>query len=562
MEKIQELLKNKTVLYSAIGATILIVVFLIVGIVMMSKPKDKSQTYEKVIDTPFELFTTDNPGKAIEVQALLARENIVAKRKAEGSKTTLSLEKYTPSQRDQALLTIVSSGLMDQYVGLEIFDKGDFTSTKEDKKIRLARAINGELSRLIRKIDPIENASVFISIPEQTMFSQDKKPITATVQIVIPSGTKLETNKIRAIKNLLLGSVSGLIAENISITDTNGNVYNSIANSSDDQLAKLQEQDQYMQAKVASQLDRLVGKGNYVVTVSTFLRQVPKETTKIEYDPNSKIALTEQTFSEGLGDRTQDSNAGLNAVSVYLPNGLPASGSDSSQNRNYTRTARETQYGISKSQTTEYSKTGSVEEISIAVTIESSAMPSNMTLDELKAQVARSASPKVSIDNVSIAFSDSIEPYLAGDKPVNLPKPDESGNPWWLTIALVIILLTAGYTYLSKKLKEKAEKQQEEVDALRKKTADQEKQLNDVNLKASQLIEKQQQMAQGLMEQQALSQQFVQQISNQQQAPAIPQQPQQAVNELEDVLDDVRSDLSVADVDELGDQVKSWLERS
>ncbi len=562
MEKIQELLKNKTVLYSAIGATILIVVFLIVGIVMMSKPKDKSQTYEKVIDTPFVLFTTDNAGKAIEVQALLARQNIVATRKAEGSKTTLMLEKYTPSQRDQALLTIVSSGLMDQYVGLEIFDKGDFTSTKEDKKIRLARAINGELSRLIRKIDPIENASVFISIPEQTMFSQDKKPITATVQIVIPSGTKLEANKIRAIKNLLLGSVSGLIAENISITDTNGNVYNSIANSSDDQLAKLQEQDQYMQAKVASQLDRLVGKGNYVVTVSTFLRQVPKETTKIEYDPNSKIALTEQTFSEGLGDRTQDSNAGLNAVSVYLPNGLPASGSDSSQNRNYTRTARETQYGISKSQTTEYSKTGSVEEISIAVTIESSAMPSNMTLDELKAQVARSASPKVSIDNVSIAFSDSIEPYLAGDKPVNLPKPDESGNPWWLTIALVIILLTAGYTYLSKKLKEKAEKQQEEVDALRKKTADQEKQLNDVNLKASQLIEKQQQMAQGLMEQQALSQQFVQQISNQQQAPAIPQQPQQAVNELEDVLDDVRSDLSVADVDELGDQVKSWLERS
>ena len=562
MEKIQELLKNKTVLYSAIGATILIVVFLIVGIVMMSKPKDKSQTYEKVIDTPFVLFTTDNAGKAIEVQALLARQNIVATRKAEGSKTTLMLEKYTPSQRDQALLTIVSSGLMDQYVGLEIFDKGDFTSTKEDKKIRLARAINGELSRLIRKIDPIENASVFISIPEQTMFSQYKKPITATVQIVIPSGTKLEANKIRAIKNLLLGSVSGLIAENISITDTNGNVYNSIANSSDDQLAKLQEQDQYMQAKVASQLDRLVGKGNYVVTVSTFLRQVPKETTKIEYDPNSKIALTEQTFSEGLGDRTQDSNAGLNAVSVYLPNGLPASGSDSSQNRNYTRTARETQYGISKSQTTEYSKTGSVEEISIAVTIESSAMPSNMTLDELKAQVARSASPKVSIDNVSIAFSDSIEPYLAGDKPVNLPKPDESGNPWWLTIALVIILLTAGYTYLSKKLKEKAEKQQEEVDALRKKTADQEKQLNDVNLKASQLIEKQQQMAQGLMEQQALSQQFVQQISNQQQAPAIPQQPQQAVNELEDVLDDVRSDLSVADVDELGDQVKSWLERS
>lgn len=68
-------------------------------------------------------------------------------------------------------MAIVQSGLMDQNVGLEVFDKGDFTSTKEDKKIRLTRAINGELSRLIKRIDGVENASVFISIPEQTMFT-------------------------------------------------------------------------------------------------------------------------------------------------------------------------------------------------------------------------------------------------------------------------------------------------------------------------------------------------------------------------------------------------------
>ena len=282
MEKLQELLKNKNVLYAAIGVAVLILVIIIVVVIMaVSKPKDNSQTYEKTIEEPFILFTTDNVGKAIEVQALLAREGIVADRTAEGSKTTLSLKKYKPSERDRALLTIVSSGLMDQYVGLEIFDKGDFTSTKEDKRIRLVRAINGELSRLIRKIDPIENASVFVSIPEQTMFSSDKKPVTATVQICIPSGTKLERTKVKAIENLLLGSVSGLLAENISITDTNGNVYNSIINSVDDQLSKLQESDQYMQSKVASQLDRLIGKGNYVVTVSTFLRQVPVEKTSI-----------------------------------------------------------------------------------------------------------------------------------------------------------------------------------------------------------------------------------------------------------------------------------------
>lgn len=561
MEKIQELLKNKTVMYAAIGI-VAVLLFLIIGMVIYfgTKPKDNAQTYEKVINEPFVLFTTDNPGKAIEVQALLARENIVATRKAEGSKTTLSLEKYTPSQRDQALLTIVSSGLMDQYVGLEIFDKGDFTSTKDDKRIRLVRAINGELSRLIRKIKPIENASVFISIPEQTMFQSDKKPITATVQIVIPSGTKLERTKVKAIENLLLGSVAGLTAENIAITDTNGNVYNSIINAADDQLAKLQENDQYMQSKVASQLDKLIGKGNYVVTVSTFLRQVPQEKTTISYDPSSRIPITEQTFSEGLGDQTRDSNAGLNAVSVYLPNGLPAAGSDSSQNRSYSRTAREVNYGVGKIHTSEFSAKGTVEDISIAVTLDSSAMPANVTLDELKELIARAASPKVKAENVTIAYSDAIDPYLASDKPVNLPKPDESGNPWWLTVALVVLGLIFGFLLVSKKLKKKAEEQQQEVDALRQKSAEQEKQLREVNLKASQLIEKQAQFAQGLMEQQALSQQVAAQITNQQNAAPAPQL--QTNENLQDVLDDVRADIIQNDSDELVEQVKSWIEKA
>lgn len=561
MEKIQELLKNKTVMYAAIGV-VAVLLFLIIGMVIYfgTKPKDNAQTYEKVINEPFVLFTTDNPGKAIEVQALLARENIVATRKAEGSKTTLSLEKYTPSQRDQALLTIVSSGLMDQYVGLEIFDKGDFTSTKDDKRIRLVRAINGELSRLIRKIKPIENASVFISIPEQTMFQSDKKPITATVQIVIPSGTKLERTKVKAIENLLLGCVAGLTAENIAITDTNGNVYNSIINAADDQLAKLQENDQYMQSKVASQLDKLIGKGNYVVTVSTFLRQVPQEKTTISYDPSSRIPITEQTFSEGLGDQTRDSNAGLNAVSVYLPNGLPAAGSDSSQNRSYSRTAREVNYGVGKIHTSEFSAKGTVEDISIAVTLDSSAMPANVTLDELKELIARAASPKVKAENVTIAYSDAIDPYLASDKPVNLPKPDESGNPWWLTVALVVLGLIFGFLLVSKKLKKKAEEQQQEVDALRQKSAEQEKQLREVNLKASQLIEKQAQFAQGLMEQQALSQQVAAQITNQQNAAPAPQL--QTNENLQDVLDDVRADIIQNDSDELVEQVKSWIEKA
>ena len=95
-----------------------------------------------------------------------------------------------------------------------------------------------------------------------------------------------------------------------------------------------------MQEKVQTQLNRLIGAGKFVVTVSTFLKQAPVEKFTIEYDPTKKTAINEQTFSEGLGDHTQDVNKNTNAVSVYLPNGLPSGSSDSSQNRNYSRTAK------------------------------------------------------------------------------------------------------------------------------------------------------------------------------------------------------------------------------
>ncbi len=556
----QELLKNKKLVIAiAAGLVVILAAFISLGIVAASKKNEATPKVvsEKVIKEPLDLLTTDNIGKAIEIQALLAREGITVERKLDGTKSTLFLRNYKMSERDRALLAIVQSGLMDQNMGLEIFDKGDFTSTKEDKRIRLARAVNGELSRLIRRIDPIESASVFISIPEQSLFTESQKPITATVQITIPSGDKLDQQKVKAIRNLILGSVSGITADHITISDTNGNVYSTIVDADDDALAKLEENDRYMQKKVQAQLDKLVGKGNYVATVSTFLVQAPIEKSSLIYDPEKKTSVSEQSFAEGLGDQTKEANKGINAVSVYLPNGLPGGGSDSAQDRSYSRTARETQYGVSKTQINEYIKPGVIEEISVAVTLDQSALPPTISIEELKELLAKAASPKALPENVSIAFSDSTEPFLASDKPVSLPKPDETGNPWWIVVALFVVGLTGGLVFISNKVKLAQKKQKEELEKLEQKAQEQEKQLRDVNLKAAELIERQSQLAQGLIEQQN----YVQSIPQQMQAQQMPQQPQQfnqddyneTVNELSSNLEDLESDEAI-------EHLKSWIE--
>ena len=548
-----KLLENKPLLYGIIGAVVLVLAIIIIAISVAASNggggEGKTDLGGEPLKANVDLLTTDNVGKALEIQALLAKQGITVERQLDGTKSKLVLnknncstltKKCTVTDRDNAIITIVQSGLVDQNVGLEIFDKGDFTSTKEDKRIRLARAMNGELARLIKQIKPIQNATVIISIPENSTMFDAEKPKTATVQIVMPVGEKLDQLKVKAITNLLLGSVSGLTAENIAITDTNGNVYHSVMNAEDEMLQRLEENDKYMQQKISKQLDRLVGPGNYVATVSTFLRQAPIEKFSIEYDPNKKASVSEQSFSEGLGDKTQDQSRGINAVSTYLPNGLPTGGSDSSQNRSYSRQATETQYGVTKTQTNEYIKPGVIEDISIAVTLDRNNLPSDTTIEELKELIARSASPKVTANNVSIAFTNSNDPYLTPEKQQNLPKVDESGNPWWLALLLSGLGLVIIFKAISSKVKRIREENEVEVEALRQKALEQERQLNDINSRASQLTQRQSELAQDL-------------INSQQQRVQLPQFDE---NLLIDSLDSISNEIT----EDAADNIRSWIE--
>lgn len=547
--------ENKPLLYGLIGGAVLVIavilMFIIIGASSGNNNGAKTVGSEP-LKSNVELLTTDNIGKALEIQAMLAKQGIVAERQLDGTKSKLILNskncsnltsKCTVNDRDKAIIAIVQSGLVDQNVGLEIFDKGDFTSTKEDKRIRLARAMNGELSRLIKQIPPIQSATVFISIPENNSMFDEQKPQTATVQLVMPIGEKLDQSKVKAITNLLLGSVTGLKAENIAITDTNGNTYHSVMDAEDEMLQKLEENDKYMQQKISKQLDRLVGPGNYVATVSTFLRQSPVEKFTIDYDPQRKTAVTEQSFSEGLGDKTSDQSRGINAVSTYLPNGLPTGGTDSSQDRNYSRTATETQYGVTKTQTNEYMKPGVVEEISIAVTLDRNSIPADTTMEEMKELIARAASPKVTAANVSIAFSNSNDPYMSPDKQQNLPKVDETGNPWWLALLITAIGIIITFKAVTSKVRQIKEENEIEVEALRQKALEQEQQLNDINSRASQLTQRQSELAQDL-------------INQRQNQGAIPQYAQFDPSVLDDSLDALSNELN----EDAAERIKSWIE--
>lgn len=535
----QNLLQNKAV----VG--ILIAIFVAaIGFVIFYSMRGKTviAPSEEKLGTQTDLLKTDDMGKALEIQALMARQGINVRREMDGPNNILFLDKNAKqSDRDRAFIAIVQSGLMDRNIGLEIFDKGDFTSSKEDKRIRLARAINGELSRLIKRIPPVIDASVFVTIPEPTVFTAFQKPMSATVQVTLPLGAKLDKDKERAIINLLIGSIQGLDAKNIALTDTNGNVYNSLIDPGEDMITLLEENDQYMKKKIMVQLDRLLGAGKYVVTVSTFLRQAPEQTEKLIFNPEDSSVETKQVFNEDLGDNESEKRIMSGAVSSFIPGGLPG-GPQSSSNRQYKRSAEETKFGLGKTQITETKMPGMLEEISIAVTLDENALPNGMTSEDFQLLVAKAASPKVDPQNVKLAFSKPQTAKIAPDTAVEVPKPEESGNPWYAAAAALGIIIIVVFILIWNAVTASSRKQQKQISQLQDIASNQEKQLRATQNQAAQIHQYQEELSRSITDIQA-------------RPAAIPTKDiSGTLAELRDALDESFDETEVAH------QLRSWIE--
>ena len=551
--QIQALLANKRLL-AIIGGVLALLLALSVFF-MMQGGGAKSQTPAdaELLKEQRVLAKVTSLGRAIEIQALLARQGIhVNYDDTEGdTKIKISFdEKAHLKDRDKALITLVQSGLMDNNVGLESFDKGDLTASREEKRIKLVRAQQGELARLIKKIDPIEDAAVSIAIPEQTIFRTDEKPITASVQVSLPGGTMLTHDQVRAIANLVVGSVQGLDDKHLSISDTNGHTYSSILNSGADINDKIQEQDNYMRQKVATQMDRLVGAGNYVVTVSTELRQAAREVMVEQYDPQGAVVSNKQSFNENLGNKGSNGSGG--AATSFLPKAMigeagasganvsggppnsiaglgaangniqampqgtsgtlsvaPAtegiSGGSESNNKNYVRNGVDVNYSNSKTQWVETNPVGMTQDISIAVTIDNSHFPTDININELQTLIARAASPQVRPENVSIAKTDMRsglpleDGHPAGGSGNAMPEtPTDMSWMYWAGGAVLLCIILMAMLSLSRRkesnpLDEGYLQTQQEVQNLRELAAQQQAQIQATQEQTQMLIESQQQ---------------------------------------------------------------------
>lgn len=145
-----------------------------------------------------------------------------------------------------------------------LFDVERWTTTDFERNVNLRRSITEMVRQHIEALDDVDRANVVINVPEKTLLAADQDPTTASVVITPKPGSDITTNKkkIEGIQKLLITSVPGLTAENISISDPSGVIINDFEGmeSSErvDIIAKeqklIKEQEMYYRARILAAL--------------------------------------------------------------------------------------------------------------------------------------------------------------------------------------------------------------------------------------------------------------------------------------------------------------------
>lgn len=111
--------------------------------------------------------------------------------------------------------------------GWSLLDQQGITATDFQQNVAYQRALEGELSKTLGAMDGVKLAVVHLAIPKKDVFSTEQDKTTASVLLSLKPGTTLSTEQVRSVTTLVAGSVPGLQATDVTVTDQTGKMLSS-----------------------------------------------------------------------------------------------------------------------------------------------------------------------------------------------------------------------------------------------------------------------------------------------------------------------------------------------
>lgn len=271
-------------------------------------------------------------------------------------------------------ISIASLGIpKDSKVGFELFNEQQFGATDAEQRVKYQRAIEGELSRTIASLEPIENAAVHIALPKESVFTQKQATPSASVVLKIKQNSKLSPKQIIGIKNLVAAAVPNLNADKVNLVNQSGTPLGTEEGVFEDeqiaqQIRYKKEFEASYENKIVNMLSPIVGGENKVVAKVTIEFNFAREDSQSEvYDPNS-VPRSEQNIEEKReGKKPKEVGGVPGAVSNIGPvEGLK----NDELSEIYSKSSSTTNYEISKKVTKITDEFATIKRISAAVVVD------------------------------------------------------------------------------------------------------------------------------------------------------------------------------------------------
>jgi len=318
------------------------------------------------------LYGELNPKESGEVVDILKEEKVPYQIGRNGSAILVPSEKVYDMR-----LKLAGKGLPREETGYELLDKSGFGTSDFVQHINYRRAIQGELAKTIKHLDYVEWAQVHLALPESSLFIEEEKAPTASVILKLKnkSMSALRPEQVASITHLVSSSVEGLKPENVTITDTRGNLLSrkesplSTSGASNDQLDVKKKIEDYFTAKAQDLLEKIVGAGKSVVRISADLDFRHVDERIVEFDPERRVPKV-QTVTTRISGGAPFSGSGGGIAGVQANLNVSQSGIIQTAGPSEEEETAQTQYELSKTERVVANHGAMLKRLSVAVLLD------------------------------------------------------------------------------------------------------------------------------------------------------------------------------------------------
>ena len=204
--------------------------------------------------------------------------------------------------------------------GYELFDRPTLGFSEFMQQTNYLRALQGELSRTIVKMNRVRSARVMVVMPKDRLFlNGEAVPATASV-FVDTGGAELPLHSVNAVRHLVANAVEGLKPEQVAVVDNLGRVLTEGLNENGPMAAMSgqwrarRELEEYFRQQIETLLTPVTGPSGVIARVAVELNN--EGFTKVErvYDPDGQVIRSRT--------KTEDNSASNEAREGLRPGGL------------------------------------------------------------------------------------------------------------------------------------------------------------------------------------------------------------------------------------------------